>query len=150
MNKLKKPHIGFIFMALAFVLTIVAFSMSFVVYGIFGYAVNRWGVFLAVAAFWLTGFLLVNALFAGERPFWVSLLYVGVCVALTFAAILFIQPCLAPMGIYFTVGNMGDVEANAAGVPRAIVTVVLYVVALLCMVVAAFCPAVSGEKEVAQ
>lgn len=149
MNKLKlnKPFVGFFLMALTLILTFVAFIMSFRVYNIFGYAINRWAVFLTFAALWFTAFLIVNALFVGERPFWVSLLYVAVCVALTFAAILFVQPCLAPMGIYFTVGNMGDVEANAAGVPRTIVTVVLYVVALLLMVVSAFCPSVVVERS---
>ena len=143
--EIKKPFVGFFLMAVTLVLTLVAFIMSFKVYRIFGYALNRWAVFLSFAALWFTAFLIVNALLVGEKPFWASLIYVAVCVALTFAAILFIQPCLAPMGIYFTVGNMGDVEANAAGVPRTIVTVALYVVALLCMVASAFCPAVKDS-----
>lgn len=152
MNKLKlnKPFVGFFLMAVALVFTFVAFIMSFKVYNIFGYATNRWAVFLSFAALWFALFLMVNSLIAGEKPFWTSLLYVAVCIALTFAAILFIQPCLAPIGIYFTVGNMGDVEANAAGVPRAIATTVLYVVALLCMVASAFCPTVKVNNEVAQ
>lgn len=152
MNKLKlnKPFVGFFLMAVALVFTFVAFIMSFKVYNIFGYATNRWAVFLSFAALWFALFLMVNSLIVGEKPFWASLLYVAVCIALTFAAILFIQPCLAPIGIYFTVGNMGDVEANAAGVPRAIATTVLYVVALLCMVASAFCPTVKVNSEVAQ
>lgn len=147
MIKLKnKPFVGFYCMAVAFVLTFVAFIIFLEVYGIFGYATNRWAIFLSFAALWFTAFIIVNSLFVGEKPFWVSLLYVAICVALTFAAILFIQPCLAPMGIYFTVGNMGDVEANAAGVPRAIAATALYVVALVSMVVAAFVPAVKMNE----
>lgn len=148
MNKIKLqvPHVGFYLTIAAFVFTVVAFILGFVVYHIFGYAVNRWEVFCAVAALWLMGFLLVNSLFAGERPVWTAPLYAVVCVLLTFAAILFIQPCLSPIGIYFTVNNMGDVEANAAGVPRAIATTVLFVIALISMTVAAFAPMARPKK----
>ena len=146
-REFKIPFVGFFLMAVALILTFVAFIMSFKVYTIFGYATNRWAVTLSFAALWLTAFLIANSLIAGEKPFVISLFYVAVCMMLTFAAIMFIQPCLAPMGIYFTVGNMGDVEANAAGVPRAIATVALYVVALLHMVVAAFFPAVIVKEK---
>lgn len=148
MNKIKIPHAGFALNAVAFATTLAAFILGLVVYNIFGYTVNRWGVFCTVAALWLMGFLLVNSLLAGERPFWTAPLYALVCLLITFSAVLFIQPCLSPIGIYFTVNNMGDVEANAAGVPRAIVTTVLYVVAVLAMIAASFLPAVAEKKEV--
>ncbi|MCH5157128.1 MAG: hypothetical protein J1G02_04555 [Clostridiales bacterium] len=146
-RQIRIPFLGLSILSVSWICTLVAFIMSFKVYKIFGYATNRWAVFLSFAALWLITFLMVNSLFAGEKPFWADLLYVAVCVALTFAAILFIQPCLAPMGIYFTVGNMGDVEANAAGVPRAIATVALYIVALLGMLIAAFVPAFIGIRK---
>ena len=146
-RQFKVPFLGLSILSVSWLCTLVAFIMSFKVYNIFGYATNRWAVFLSFASLWLIAFLIVNSLFAGEKPFWADFLYVAVCVALTFAAILFIQPCLAPMGIYFTVGNMGDVEANAAGVPRAIATVALYVVALIHMLVAAFVPSVIVIKK---
>lgn len=150
MNKLrlKTPHVGFYLIALSFVLTFVAFIMTFRVYNIFGYRINRWVIFTSVAALWLMGFFLVNALFTGDKQFWVAPIYAVICILLVFAAILFIQLCLAPIGIYFTVNNMGDVEANALGVPRAIAATVLYVVALLCVTVASFFPMAAKQKEV--
>lgn len=146
MNKLKLPHVGFILIALAFILTLAAFILTFIVYRIFGYNLNRWLIFLSVAALWLTAFLLVNSLFAGDNPFWTHLLYGAICIALTFSAILFIQPVLAPMGVYFTVA-MGDVETNAAGVPRAIVAVALYVAALFLTVAASFFRTTRDKRE---
>lgn len=148
MNKirLKVPSVGFYFLALALIVAVAAFVTSFKVYGIFGYHTNRWVVFTSFAAIWLLAFFIVNTLFAGEKPFWTMPLFAAVCALLVFAAVLFIQPCLSPIGVYFTVHNMGDVEVNALGVPRAIVTTVLYVVALVLTLIASFCPLTVKEK----
>lgn len=140
--KIKMPHAGFFLTLAAFVLTIVAFSLSLNVYAMLGYRLNRWVVFLTVGALWLMLFFLCNGLFMGDRPFWVAPLYAVVGLFLTFAALLFIQPCMTPIGIYFTVGNMGDAATNAVAVPRAITAVALYVAALVLFIVAAFCPTV--------
>ena len=83
----------------------------------------------------------------GDKPFWVDVLYIIAMFALVISAIKFITPCLSPIGIYFTVHNMGDVEANAAGVPRSIAGIVIFVLAIVCLAVAAFFKS-SSDTEV--
>lgn len=145
--KPKIPFVGSFLMLAALGLNIAALILGIFVYRVFGYALDRWGIFVSVAALWFTAFLLIEGILMGEKPRWVGVFYAAICVCLVFAAVLFIRPCLSPIGIYFTVHNMGDVAANAVGVPLSIVTASLYVGALLCVAVASFIPAV-WDKEV--
>lgn len=142
-----RPNAGFLFLVIALLVTVAAFAMSFVTYDVFGTATNGWLVFLTVGAMWFLLFLLVNVFVGGSRPLWAGALYAVVCLFLTLAALLFIKPCLAPIGIYFTVHNMGDVETNDKGVPLSIAATVLYVVALFFVIAAAFVPAAKEEGE---
>jgi hypothetical protein len=93
-------------------------------------------------AIWGLAFMCINTLIVGEKPFWVSYINVLTPFLILLSAILFISPCLSPIGIYFTVGNMGNVEANAVGVPSVIRGVIFYMIGIIALIVSAFFPAV--------
>lgn len=135
---IKKPSIGFWFVSAGLALSIVAFALYFSTYKALGYNQDYWVIAMMVIALWGFGCLIVNGLLAGNKPFFMDIFYALVAFALVFATIKFITPCLSPIGIYFTVHNMGDVEANAIGVPRAIAGAVFYVLSVVCVVVASF------------
>lgn len=143
---LKSLHVGFFFTLLSLILSIVALVLFVITYNIFGYNLNRWVFLMTFMSIWLMGFVTVNTIFNGEQPFWVSYLYVIVTTLLVFSLVQFINPCLSPIGVYFTV-NMGDVETNALGVPRAIATAVFYVLAIIFNLIASFLPSVSKGGE---
>lgn len=146
MIKIRKPGISFIFVALTLIFTIVSFSLFISTYNVFSYEINRWAVTGFVLSIWGLVFLLVNMLFKGESPFWTMFIYPIVIFLLTYAVLQFIKPCLSPIGIYFTVKNMGDTATNAIGVPRALATTVFTVISiLLCAVAGGFSKA---KKEV--
>ena len=146
MTKMKKPGIGFILLSLSLVCVIVAFVLYLKTYSIFEYDTNRWGISCTILAIWFLLFININGLFKGEKPFWTSIIY-GVVISLLVVAVTqFINPCLAPMGIYFTV-IMGNVEQILAGVPRAIAGAVFYVVAIVLILVSSFLPLNRKERE---
>ena len=136
--KINKPYVGFYFLAIAFIFTIVAFVYYFLTYKAFGYSQNRWIIALMVIVFWSFNCLLVSSLLSDGRPFWMDIFYVFAVFGLALSTILFLIPCLSPIGIYFTVGNMGDVEANAIGVPRCIKGIIFYVLAIVFVIISAF------------
>ncbi|MBE7086977.1 MAG: hypothetical protein E7369_01595 [Clostridiales bacterium] len=145
---LKRLNVGFYFTLLSLIVSVAALVLFIITYNIFGYNFNRMVFFMTFLSIWLMGFITVNTIFMGEKPFWVSYLYVLITVLLVFSFVQFLNPCLSPIGIYFTVHNMGDVETNALGVPRSIATGVLYLIAIVCNLVASFTPSVTkgGEK----
>lgn len=138
MIKIKKPSLGFWLLTAGLVLSIVAFVLYFMTYSALGYNQDYWVIAMMVIAYWSFACLLVNGLLAGNKPFFMDIFFAITAFALVFATIKFLTPCLSPIGIYFTVHNMGDVEANAIGVPRAIAGVVFYVLSVVCVVVASF------------
>lgn len=148
MIKLKKPSVGFYLLIAAFVLSIVAFVFYFLTYSALGYSQNRWVIGMMIVCFWSFICLLAHALLGDGKPFWMDIFYIFAVFGLTISTILFLTPCLSPIGIYFTVGNMGDVEANAIGVPRCIAGVVFYILAIICAITAAFFNLTSANKEV--
>lgn len=147
MIKLKKPNAGFYLLAVSFVLSIVAFIMYILTFDAFHYTLDRWVTSLTVVAFWAFVFLLVHALISGDKPFYVDIFYVIAAFTLTLAAIMFLIPCLSPIGIYFTVHNMGDVEANAIGVPRSLVCIVFFIFSVVGVLVSTFLNLSGKEKK---
>lgn len=135
---IKKPSFGFWLITAGLQLSIVAFVLYFMTYKALGYSQDYWVIAMMVIALWSFACLLVNGLFAGNKPFFMDFFYILATFSLVIATIKFITPCLSPIGIYFTVHNMGDVEANAIGVPRAIAGVVFYLLAIVCVRVASF------------
>ena len=148
MLKPKVPGLGFGALALAFVLTAVAFAMHFATYAAGSYATSRWTIMCSVLAMWLLLLLLVNGLFVGEKPAWTGFIYALTAFLLTYGAAKFMQPCLTQIGIYFTV-NMGDTAMNEAVTKLSIPTAILYVAAVLLTIVAAFLPVTwrSGRRK---
>ncbi len=145
--KLKKPSAGFYVLASGFVLAIVAFILSFATYDAFGYRRNLWVIAMMILSLWSMLCLLCNALLAGDRPAFMDVFYLIAAFGLGISALLFFTPCLSPIGIYFTVHNMGDVEANAVGVPRAIACIVIFVLAVICVIAASFMRLSAKRKE---
>ncbi len=148
MTKLKKPSIGWYFLLASFLCCIVAFALFLSTYSVFRYETNRWAVSCMILSIWGLLFLLVNTLWKGDYPSFCNVIYGVVTFLILFAFTQFINPCLSPIGIYFTVHNMGDVATNAIGVPRAIIASVFFILATCCTMIAAFLSPVRKEKEV--
>ncbi len=148
MIKIKAPRAGFYILAAALVLSIVAFIMYSATFDAFHFVSEKWVIALMIIAIWSITCLLINSLLMGNRPMFVDVLYIIAVFALVIAAIKFITPCLSPIGIYFTVHNMGDVEANAIGVPRSIAGIIIFVLAIVCVVVGAFFGTSKREADV--
>lgn len=138
MIKIKRPSGGFFILASALVFLIAGAITYALTYSAFHYSPDRLVTALVVIAVWAIVSLLVNALLGGNKPFIMDIFFVIAVFCITVAAVKFIIPCLSPIGIYFTVHNMGDVEANAVGVPRSIVCVVFLVLSVICVIVSAF------------
>lgn len=138
MIKIAKLRAGFYILAAALLLSIAAFVVYNLTFDAFHYVTDRWIVALMIIVIWSIVCLLISSLFMGDKPLYIDALYIIAMFALVIAFIKFLTPCLSPIGIYFTVHNMGDVEANAIGVPRSIVGIVIYVLAIICLVVGAF------------
>lgn len=147
MIKLKKPSLGFILIAISFVCTVVAFILFLSTYDVFSYELNRWALTCSVLAIWGLLFLGVNTLIKGENPVWTFIIYAVIVFLLTYAVIQFIKPCLSPIGIYFTVKNMGDTATNEIGVPRALITTGFYLVSIICCTISSFVKS-TNSKEV--
>ena len=146
MLKLKKPGISFIFIVLALILTVAAFILFISTYNVFSYEINRWAVTCSILSIWGLVFLSINTLIKGEKQFWTMCIYPIIVFLLTYAVLQFIKPCLSPIGIYFTVKNMGDTATSEIGVPRAIITTVLFLLAIISSIVAALLS--KKDKEV--
>lgn len=127
----------------ALVLSIVGFVNYFHTMSAFDYPVDRWVIVLTGFAFALIAFQIVNALLMGDQFGNVFPLCASI-VLLILAAVAYVSPCLSNIGIYFTVGNMSNVETNAVGVPSVIRGMIFYVVAGVCLIVGAFFPAVKA------
>lgn len=143
----KKPSVGLYLTFAVLALAVAALILYIRVYGIFAYSFNRWVFFMTFAACWLLSFYAVNSVLAGDNPVWASCVPVIVPFLLLLSGLLFISPCLSPIGIYFTVHNMGDVATMEAGVPPAIVTAGLYVLSAFLAAAIPFFSPVKGEKE---
>ena len=138
MLKLKKPSIGWILLIIAFISSIVSLILFISTYNVFKYELNRWAFTCLILSIWGIGFLLVNGLIKGEYPFWQGVIYPLLAFLLTFSLIEFINPCLSPIGIYFTVHNMGDTATNDIGVPRSLITCAFYGISIISVLIASF------------
>ncbi|MCH5350966.1 MAG: hypothetical protein J1F39_03245 [Clostridiales bacterium] len=148
MIKIKQPRAGFILLAVTLVFAIASFIMYSATFDAFHFVGDKWVVALMVIAIWSIVALLVNSLISGDKPLFVDALYIIAMFAIVIALIKFLTPCLSPIGIYFTVHNMGDVEANAIGVPRSIAGIVLFVLTVILLIVSAFF--MRSKKEYAE
>lgn len=135
----RRLTVGFYTTVLALILLIAGAFIALRAYDVFSYKLDRWAVVLFVVGAWATVFLLLNTLLRGERPFGLTVLLTGTAIfSLVLALCLFIKPCLSPIGIYFTVHNMGDVETNAVGVPLSIVAAAVFLGAIVLLLLSSF------------
>ena len=147
MLKLNKIKSGFITMLISLTFSIAAFIMFLSTYQVFRYEINRWTFSCIIIAMWLMIFLLINSLIKGDKPFWTSALNMVIVFLLTYSFLEFINPCLSPIGIYFTVHNMGDTATNAIGVPRSLICAGCYLISIIMSIVSSFLT-FSSKKEV--
>ena len=138
MIKIKQPRAGFILLAVTLHFVVASFIMYSATFNALRLLSDKWVIALMIIAIWSIVALLVNSLISGDRPLFADALYIIAMFALVIAFIKFLTPCLSPIGIYFTVHNMGDVEANAIGVPRSIAGIVLFVLTFILLIVSAF------------
>ncbi len=146
LNRIKRMHVGFYLMVIAFACTIAAMITYTQTYNVFGYKFNRWVFLMTFLAMWCMLFMLVNTFIVGDKPKWVSYLYIVISFTLVLSVVQFINPCLSPIGIYFTV-NMGNMDVNKIGVPKAILTAIFYMIAIFCNLIASFTPAARKEGK---
>lgn len=121
----------------SFVALIAAFVMHFLTFSALHYQTDRWVIALSIIALWSEAMLLFEKI-SGKKFFAFDIFLPVAVIAATLALFKFLIPCLSPIGIYFTVHNMGDVEANAIGVPRSIACIVLYVLSIIAIVPPSF------------
>lgn len=137
MLNIKMPRTGFCLLVASVILSIVGFTLYFGAFDALSFSNDKWVIALNVIAFWSLAFLIVNSIFAGDKPAWTGVFYIIAVVTLLVATARFLMACLSPIAIYFTV-NMGNMEAYAIGVPRCIAGVACYFVAVVCITVSAF------------
>ena len=120
----------------AIILISIGLSLHFTSYAALGYGMNRFTVLLSISSILLLLFLAINSTVVGNQFTNVFIVMVST-VFILFAGLLHISRTLSNIGIYFTV-NMGNAEANAAGVPPAIAATIMFVLAAILVVVSAF------------
>ena len=144
--KKQKLALGFFFSAIAIVLLFVGYLLMIKTYEVFRYNENRWMIFCIVTAAFCLIFATVNSLLRGDKPFGLNgILYAAAIFCMVLALCYFIKPCLSPIGIYFTVHNMGDVETNAVGVPLSLAAASVTFLAVLLTLAASF---MASKKEI--
>lgn len=141
-ENIKIPGIGFGCLFVAFVLAIVAFCNYYALYDMAGYDENRWTVMFSWLTILVTVFLMISALFKGDRPFWLIIAYAAAAFMFAFAALAFMQPCVSEIAFVFGSPDlaMGDNAIRVAICDDSITTAVLYVVTCVFIMIAAFAP----------
>ncbi|MCH5162330.1 MAG: hypothetical protein J1G38_02435 [Clostridiales bacterium] len=142
-DNFKVPGIGFIFLFAGFIMAIVSFANYYALYDMAGYKNNRWTVMFSWMGILLIVFLMINALFKGDRPRWLVMIVYAVTPFLLISAMLqFLQPCISE--IAFVLGSpdlaMGDNEIRVAISDDSIATAVMYAVTCVLLIIAAFVP----------
>lgn len=132
--------VNLILNAVALVCTIASLVMFLFTYKVAVFTLNRWTLSCTVFAMWLIVFLIANSVFRGDRPFWTIFAYILVVFLMTYGMLRFLQPCITPIGFAFGASdlNMGDTALNRVVAYMSVATTVLYLVAIVCTVVAAF------------
>ncbi len=125
----------------ALIMVVIGYANYFHTMSAFSFPVDRWVMLLSISAIVLLVFSIINSVLMADQ-FGSVFLICAVVVMLILAVCLYLSPCLSPIGIYFTVGNMGNVEANAVGVPSVIRGVIFYMIGIIAIIVSAFFPTV--------
>lgn len=135
------PGIGFGFLSVSLILTIIGFVWTYKTYSIDNFTINRRVVLMTVLSIWFMAFMLMKTPFMGNAPIWSGVICAATAFMQLYALLLFIQPCISAIGYVFGASDliMGDVEKNRAVANGTIITAVLYVIAAICTVAAAFC-----------
>ena len=147
MHKINKPRLGMILLLISLICTIVGFILFVSTYNVFKYELNRWCITCLVFSIWFLLFMIINKLIKGENLYLQNMMYPVVVFLIVFATIEFINPCLSPIGIYFTVHNMGDTATNDIGVPRAIITTCFLLVGALTCLISSFMNSIKENKN---
>ncbi len=149
--KVRIPGLGFGFLLIALVFSILAFWKYYDTYEIANYDINRWATMFSSLAIWCIAFLMINSLFCGDRPVWSMVIYACAAFLLVLALLKLIQPCVSE--IAFVYGSpdlaMGDNKIRVEICDSSILTAIFYVIAAVCTIVAAFLPAewTFGKKK---
>lgn len=131
MLKIRNAGFGFYLLIISFVFGVLGFVYYKMTYSVFRYSDDRWAVTMTILSLWFTLFMIVDTLFIGKNPLFSRAFYALAVFMLTYSLLRLLTPCLSPIGIYFTVGNMGDVETNNKAVPLCIIASIFYLVSIL-------------------
>lgn len=138
MKTVKNLGSGFYLLVITLLFTIAAFIMHLSTFEAFHYELDRYVISLLIIVFWCLICVIISSLFNHKESKILDILYLLAIFALTIGFIKFIIPCISPIGIYFTVNNMGDVEANAIGVPRCLITSGLFLISIITLIISSF------------
>lgn len=143
------PTVGFYLLIISLLLLVVAYFVSISTFQLYGYSVDRYVIIFPLFAIWIIGIQVVMSFIDINKPLWTHAIDLAFALLVIFAFAHTLMPFLSIIGVYFTVGNMGDVATNAIGVPRCLTACILYIVSTLVFVVASFFKIVNF-KEVEQ
>ncbi len=135
---------AFYLQLIALVFLCVGYANYFHTMTAFDYPADRWIMLLSIAAIVLIAFQMVNGVVAGNQTGTVFVLAAGV-VFIALVVCFYLSSCIANIAIYFSVGGMGNVEANAVGVPSCIRGIVLLVISIVSTIASAFFPSVKED-----
>ena len=135
MLKIKKAGVGFYFLVVSFIFGLLGFIYYLITFSIFRYSDDRLSIAMTVISLWLIGFLIVDTLFSGENPKFSWVFYALAIFMLTYSLLRLLTPCISPIAIHMTVGNMGDVKTNKVAVPKALLATVFYVISIVTLLV---------------
>ena len=146
MLKIKKAGVGFYLLILSFVFGILGLIWYESTYSILRFTDDRLSIAMTIISLWLIGFLIADTLLTGNNPFFSRIFYGLAVFMLTYSLLRLLTPCLTPIGIYFTVGNMGDVETNKIAVPKSILATVFYAVSIIALLICGILGTIRKER----
>ncbi len=147
MLKIKRAGVGFYLLILSFVFGILGFIWYMSTYSVFRYSEDRLSITLTLISLWFIAFLIGDTLFTGKNPTFSKMFYGIAIFMMTYSLIRLLTPCLSPIGIYFTVGNMGDVETNKIAVPKCILGTIFFAISIVTLLVAGILGTTRKEKK---
>jgi len=145
--RIRRLSIGLVLVIISLICTVIGFIYYGLTFSAFKYEADKNLITCSVVAIWLFMILIFVGLFDDNQPWFISIIYVVMPFLIMFSAIKLLTPSLQAIGIYFSVGGMGDVETNAVAVPRCIAGLVFYAIALITCIASSFFRLGKNSKE---
>lgn len=136
-NKITIPYIGLFAYLIALGLLIAGLVLSISTFQVFQYDVDRFVIVLPIIAAWIIFIQIIMSFLDKEKPIWTNVIEIAYCVLVLFALAKTLIPFLTNIATYYTV-TMGDMETFAIGVPRCIISCVMFVISCIFFIIGSF------------